>query len=315
MSVQQVTQKLIDSIQTRFWGNTHAVELAVCCFLSDGHLLIEDVPGVGKTTLAKAMAEAFRGVFNRIQFTSDLLPADIIGISIWNDLKKQFDFQKGPIFANIVLADEINRASPKTQSALLEAMSEKQISQEGVSHPLVSPFMVIATQNVEDSYGTYPLPESQLDRFTMRIGLGYTSAAVEKEIIRSSTPLADKANAESVHAMSLKDLEPAIESIQHTRVEDSVLNYIMEIVERTRQAPGVSIGVSPRGGIALFKCAKVYANLRGRDFVLPDDIQALAVPILAHRLVFHDETGLDITSAKQAETTIQKIIRTVEAPV
>ena len=312
MTATSVIEKMIHNIEKAFLGNRDAVELAVCTFLAEGHLLIEDVPGVGKTTLARAMAAALGGSFSRIQFTSDLLPADILGISIWNQDSKAFEFQKGPIFANIVLADEINRASPKTQSALLESMSERQVSQEGITHRLESPFMVVATQNAGESHGTYPLPESQLDRFTMRIQLGYAPADIEKQMILAGGNM--RPDAVGV-AVSAEELKAAIEEIENTRVDDSVMAYLMAIVDQTRKSTHLSPGASPRGSIALFKCARVYARIKKREFVLADDIQKLAKPVLAHRLVSGSDgiyAGGQVTSA---ESVLDRIIESIEVPV
>lgn len=316
MTAQHLMKKIIGSIQQTFFGKTEAVELAVCSFLSGGHLLIEDIPGVGKTTLAKAMASAFGGKFSRIQFTSDLLPSDILGVSIWNSEKRQFDFKQGPLFSNIVLADEINRASPKTQSALLEAMSELQISQEGVSHSLETPFMVIATQNVNESFGTYPLPDSQLDRFTMRLKLGYATTAVEKEIITSST-VATKLHRTDTDtaAISAQELQNLRKEIEETKVDDAVLDYLLAIVEKTRQTDQLHTGASPRGGIALYHCAKAFARLKGRNFVLTEDIQHLAVPVLAHRLIQKNDGGYSHLQLHSAETLLLKIIHSMEVPI
>ncbi|MBN2531062.1 MAG: MoxR family ATPase [Deltaproteobacteria bacterium] len=312
MSATSAITRIIQTIEKAYMGNRNAVEFAVCTFLSEGHLLIEDTPGVGKTTLAKAMAAAFGGSFSRIQFTSDLLPADILGISIWKGEKDTFEFQKGPVFANVVLADEINRASPKTQSALLEAMSERQVSQEGQAYQLPAPFMVIATQNASDSFGTYPLPESQLDRFTMRIHLGYAPPDVEKQLVRAGGNL----HPESVTAaVSTSELNALKDEIEQTHMDDSVLEYLMTIVAKTRSMSSPNSGSSPRGSIALYKCAKAFARIQGRDYVLSDDIQKLTVPVLAHRLSGRSDGIYSGEQMQSAKGLLKQILQSSKAPI
>ncbi|MBN2715658.1 MAG: MoxR family ATPase [Deltaproteobacteria bacterium] len=312
MNVTSVIEKMILTVQKAFLGNREAVELAVCAFLAEGHLLIEDMPGVGKTTLARAMAAALGGRFSRIQFTSDLLPADILGISIWSDETRKFEFHRGPIFANIVLADEINRASPKTQSALLESMSERQVSQEGVTHRLAAPFMVIATQNAGESHGTYPLPESQLDRFAMRLQLGYAPAEVERQMILAGGDLKPDAVGTAVTS---DELAAVATEIGHTHVSDEVLAYLMAIVNKTRESRQLNAGASPRGSIALFKCARAFARIQGRDFVIVDDIQKLAVPVLAHRLSSENDGVYAGGQVASSVSLLQRIIESTEVPV
>lgn len=285
-------RRLEDAIATVIRGKPEAIRAAVVALLSRGHLLIEDIPGVGKTTLARALAAALGGTFRRIQFTSDLLPSDIVGVSIYDQSGKVFELKKGPIFANVVLADEINRTTPRTQSALLEAMSEGQVSIDDSTHDLDSPFMVIATQNPAEHYGTYPLPESQMDRFLLRISLGYPAKAVERALLRERTggdPVAKLTPV--VDLVAMRALQASVETI---RVEDALLDYTMAIVEETRRHPSISVGVSTRGVLAWYRASQASALAAGRDFVVPDDIKALAVPCLAHRLVLaqsHESLG------------------------
>ncbi|HEY0994166.1 MAG TPA: MoxR family ATPase [Kofleriaceae bacterium] len=285
-------RKLEDAIATVVRGKPEAIRAAVVTLLARGHLLIEDIPGVGKTTLARALAAALGGTFRRIQFTSDLLPSDIVGVSVYDQHGKVFELKRGPIFANIVLADEINRTTPRTQSALLEAMSEGQVSIDDTTHTLDTPFIVLATQNPAEHYGTYPLPESQMDRFLLRISIGYPSKPVERELLRERTggdpvtrltPVVDLA--------TVRGLQDCVETI---RIDDALVDYAMTIIEETRRHPSISVGVSTRGALAWYRAAQAAALAAGRDFVVPDDIKLLAVPCLAHRLVLaqaHDSLG------------------------
>jgi len=309
MTTNTSCQRIIHTIETVLKGKRAAVELALCAFLADGHLLIEDVPGTGKTTLAKAMVKSFGGAFSRIQFTADLLPSDIIGVSVFDAPTGSFRFREGPVFANLVLADEINRASPKTQSALLEAMSEQQVSVDGATRPLPSPFMVIATQNGRDNFGTYPLPESQLDRFTMRISLGYADLETERTIV-SRRAVAD-ATAALTPAITSADVAALKQQVEKVRFDDSLVDYILRIVAATRDNRLLSCGVGPRGGIALHRCARALAVIRGRDFALPDDVKNLCVPVLAHRVVTENAAARGSLS----ERIIADIVNAVEVPV
>jgi MoxR-like ATPase len=285
-------RKLEDAIATVVRGKPEAIRAAVVTLLARGHLLIEDIPGVGKTTLARALAAALGGTFRRIQFTSDLLPSDIVGVSIYDQHGKAFELRRGPIFANVVLADEINRTTPRTQSALLEAMSEGQVSIDDTTHTLETPFLVLATQNPAEHYGTYPLPESQMDRFLLRIAIGYPTRPVERELLREragSDPVARLGPV--VDLATIRTLQEGIETI---RVDDALLDYAMAIVEETRRHPAIAVGVSTRGALAWYRAAQAAALAAGRDFVVPDDVKSLAVPCLAHRLVLaqtHDSLG------------------------
>jgi len=305
-------RRLEDAIATVIRGKPEAIRAAVVALLSRGHLLIEDIPGVGKTTLARALAAALGGTFRRIQFTSDLLPSDIVGVSVYDQSGKVFELKHGPIFANVVLADEINRTTPRTQSALLEAMSEGQVSIDDATHELPRPFMVIATQNPAEHYGTYPLPESQMDRFLLRVSLGYPHKQVERELLRERggadpvgkvVPVVDLA--------AVRTLQDGVETI---RVDDALVDYAMQIVEETRRHPAIAVGVSTRGVLAWYRATQAAALAAGRDFVIPDDIKGLAVPCLAHRLVLaqaHDTLGRARTDA---ERLIAEIVGRVAVP-
>lgn len=305
-------RKLEVAVASVVRGKPEAIRAAIVALLARGHLLIEDIPGVGKTTLARALAAALGGTFRRIQFTSDLLPSDIVGVSVYDQSGKVFELKRGPIFANVVLADEINRTTPRTQSALLEAMSEGQVSIDDSTHTLDQPFMVIATQNPSEHYGTYPLPESQMDRFLLRISLGYPAAAIERELLR------ERAGGDPVTTLSpvvdlaaVRALQDGVESI---RVDDALLDYAMALVEETRRHPAIAVGVSTRGALAWYRAAQASALAAGRDFVVPDDLKALAVPCLAHRLMLgaaHDSLG---RARGDAERLIAEIAGRVVVP-
>ncbi|MGQ9917028.1 MAG: AAA family ATPase [Bryobacteraceae bacterium] len=293
-------------------GKPDVVRLSVVCLLARGHLLIEDVPGVGKTTLAHALARSIDCSFHRLQCTSDMLPGDVLGVTVFNARTGEFEFKRGPIFTNLLLADEINRTTPKTQSALLEAMNEHQITIDGVTYPLAEPFMVIATQNPVEHHGTYPLPESQMDRFLMRIRVGYPDAASERQILCSSQP----ANAPDVRPVlspvELLEIQRAVESV---RVDDSLVDYILAIVEQTRAHDQLALGVSPRGAQGLYRAAQALALLEGRDYVLPDDIKHLAVPVFAHRVVLNQRSALITRSTEVCERILNEILKLVEVPL
>jgi MoxR-like ATPase len=300
---------LRDNLRKVIRGKDDAIDTMCVGLLARGCILIEDVPGVGKTTLAKALARSLDAEFNRIQFTPDLLPADILGSSIYSPADGSFHFRKGPIFCNVLLADEINRASPRTQSALLEAMSEGQATIEGVCHPLPAPFMVLATENPVEFHGTYPLPEAQLDRFTMMLSIGYPEADVESEIL-----FAQKNEHPLTNLGSVLTLEE-IRSIQHTttnvQVSESVAEYIVALVQHTRTDARLKLGVSPRGSLMLFRASQARAVLKGRDYVLPDDVQAMAVPVLAHRLILNSKSKY---SGVQKQDIVCELLAQIKVP-
>jgi MoxR-like ATPase len=270
-------------------GKQHAIELSVMCLLAEGHLVIEDVPGVGKTSLAKAMATSIDCTWKRVQFTPDLLPADLVGVSVYQRSTEQFRFQPGPLFANIVLADEINRASPKTQSALLESMEERQITVDGTSHPLETPFMVIATQNPVDQEGTYRLPESQLDRFMLKLSLGYPSRDAEISILsgRGTVDSLPKLSA----VVSSAEVQTMIEAVRSVYIADPLKAYLVDLAIASRRHPAVELGLSPRATLQLAAAARAHAAARGRSFATPDDVKSVAVAALSHRLMLRADHG------------------------
>jgi MoxR-like ATPase len=294
-------------------GKEEAIQMALMTLLARGHLLVEDVPGVGKTTLAHAIARSFHCSFQRIQFTSDMLPSDVIGVSVYNPVAQEFEFKPGPIFANIIVADEINRTTPKTQSALLEAMNESQITVDNHTHPLPKPFLVLATQNPIEHHGTYPLPESQLDRFLMRIRMGYPARESEKEIIRNN---AGTSGAEQTPAvMDAADVTAMQESVSQVKVDESLLDYALDIIERTRQTEQLSLGVSPRGAVMLHRAAQARAFLEGRDYCLPDDFKRLIVPVFAHRVVVSSRYVSTQKKSEQAESILREIVDSTRVPL
>ncbi len=300
---------LADSVRRVFVGKELTVELVLTGLLAEGHLLIEDAPGVGKTTLAKALARSIDCSFKRIQFTPDLLPSDITGVSIYDQAKGAFEFKPGPVFANVVLADEINRTNPRTQSSLLEAMSDVAVSVDGDTHPLPRPFVVLATQNPYEFEGTYPLPESQLDRFLLRLEVGYPSAAQEREVLRAqqtSHPL--QGLRAVVTGAEVLELQAATRAV---RVDDAILDYIVALAQASREMPRLAVGVSPRGSLCLRRAAQALALVRGRDYVIPDDVKELALPALAHRVVPHEGLG----SRRQAEEALQELLERVPVPL
>ncbi len=303
-------RRLGDNIAAVFLGKPEAVRLALVALLAGGHLLIEDVPGIGKTLLAKALARSLDCSFHRIQLTPDLLPGDLLGTSVYHQGSGQFVFHPGPVFANVVLADEINRATPRTQSALLEAMSERQVSMDGQTRPLAAPFLVLATQNPYEFEGTYPLPESQLDRFLVRLRLGYPDREAERLILtghRQGEPvdrLEPVLNAGEVVALQ--------EATRRVRVEDGIAEYLLDVVHATREHPEVTLGASTRASLGLYRAAQAYAVTDGRDYVVPDDVKVLAGPVLAHRLLLRD-AGRQGTDA--GETVVASIVGRVRVPV
>lgn len=309
--LQQTLRNLETSLRQVIRGNGEPVRLALVALLSHGHLLIEDVPGVGKTTLAHTLASSLNCTFHRIQFTSDLLPSDVIGISIYNQHLEAFEFKPGPVFSNILLADEINRTTPKTQSALLEAMNERQVTLDNRTYPLPDPFMVIATQNPVEHHGTYPLPESQLDRFLMRIRMGYPGVEGEKEILRRNSDGA-KAWGAVATAEEVRLLQEAVRSVT---VEEPLINYMLAIVNKTREHDNLALGVSPRGSQALYRAAQALALLEGRRYSIPDDFKRLAVPVFAHRIVISTRYASTLKKSEQAETIVREILETTEVPL
>ncbi len=300
------------SIEKVIKGKRDAVTLAIVSLLARGHLLIEDVPGVGKTTLAHALARSFDCSFQRIQFTSDLLPSDLTGVSIFNQASQHFEFRRGPLFANVVLADEINRTTPKTQSALLEAMSEGKVTIDDKSYRLPQPFMVIATQNPIEHHGTYPLPESQLDRFLMRIQMGYPSREDEMDILRSNIDFA--AADELAPVISGEEIGSAQRRVEKVRVEESLLKYIMRLVEATRQSEYLDLGISPRGSMALYRAAQAMAYLDGRDWCEPEDIKELAIPVFSHRVIVSPRYSSPLRQSDESESIVETILEEVRAP-
>ena len=306
-------EQLQSTIESVIRGKSDVVELALVTLLAGGHLLIEDVPGVGKTTLAHTLARSFDCTFQRIQFTSDMLPSDIVGLEVFDQRTSTFDFKSGPIFANVVLADEINRATPKTQSALLEAMAEGQVTVEQETYQLPRPFMVLATQNPIEHHGTYPLPESQLDRFMMRLRMGYPGMEDEKTILRQQTlnsPIDDIVpimDGESVLALQRE--------VREVTVDEALLDYLIRVARATREADILDLGVSPRGSLALYHAAQALAFIEGRDYVIPDDIKRLVAPIFAHRIVVNSRYSTGLRRSDEAEAALQEIIKSVNVPL
>jgi MoxR-like ATPase len=298
----EVFSAITDNIERVIQGKREVVELALLCMLAEGHLLLEDVPGVGKTSLAKSLAASLACTWKRVQFTPDVLPTDIVGVTIWNRGKDVFEFRPGPVFANLVLGDEINRASPKTQSALLEAMEEGQVTVDGNTYPLSQPFMVIATQNPVEHEGTYPLPESQLDRFLMRVSLGYPARQAEIDIL-------------DVHASAgtFPDIGPVataaqitsmVHAVRQVHVAPALKSYLVDVADATRRHPGLSLGMSPRATLSLMRASRARAAAAGRTYVIPDDVKALAEPVLAHRLVLSAEAQLAGATAASLLTQV-----------
>ncbi len=302
--------RLRDNVHRVVLGQKEAVRLTAVALLAGEHLLLEDVPGVGKTLIGKAIARSVAGAFHRIQFTPDLLPADITGSSLYNARTQEFSFSPGPIFANIVLADEINRATPRTQSALLEAMSERQASIDGATHPLPRPFMVIATQNPVEFEGTYPLPESQLDRFLLRIPMGYPSREVELEVLASHRLGEPVDTLEPV--LGCEQIVALQEEVRRVAVEDSINGYLLDIVQATRDCDELHVGVSTRGALALYRAAQAAALIAGRRYVVPDDVKSLAVPVLAHRVITKGYLHGDQRGA--VEALIERLVDDASVP-
>jgi len=306
-------KSLMQSIGEILLGKEEVVRMSVLSLLAGGHLLIEDVPGVGKTTLAHALARSIDGSFKRIQFTSDLLPADILGVSVFYPEKSEFQFRKGPIFANVVLADEINRATPKTQSALLEAMNERRVTMDTASYRLASPFLVLATQNPVEYHGTFPLPESQLDRFLMRINIGYPDVVEEKRILVEHRDTSVVENLTPVICAS--EVVELSEKTKDVNVDDSLLDYMLAIINATRNNAAIQVGVSPRGSLALYRAAQVYAFLQERDYCIPDDVKKTAIPILSHRIILKKKYSHLMDLRGEAEAIISEVLDTISVPI
>jgi MoxR-like ATPase len=294
-------------------GKNDVIRLALVSIFARGHLLIEGVPGVGKTTLGQALARALDCSFQRIQFTSDMLPSDVLGISMYSAAEQQFEFKRGPVFTNILLADEINRTTPKTQSALLEAMNDGQVTIDVHSYPLPQPFLVLATQNPVEHHGTYPLPESQLDRFLMRVHMGYPDAEAEREILRSAAGAAQLDTLKPV--LSDADVLEMQEAVSTIRVDDSLVTYALSIVRKTRESEFLSLGVSPRGSQMLYRAAQAMAFLEGRSYCTPEDFKPLVVPVFAHRVVVSGSYSSTLKKSEQAEQVMREIAESVTVPV
>jgi MoxR-like ATPase len=305
-----IARRISAAVETVIDGKPEAIRLALTVLLAEGHLLIEDVPGVGKTLLAKALARSIDCSIRRVQFTPDLLPSDLTGVSAFNQELREFEFRPGPIFANLVIGDEINRASPKTQSALLECMEERQVTVDGATYPLELPFMVIATQNPVEMEGTYPLPEAQRDRFTARVSIGYPDSGAELEMLDrhgSSSPLDDLKPA--AHAADIRELIAAVRAVH---VAQPIKQYVISLVSATRSSPELRLGASPRATLHLLRASRAYAAMDGRDFVIPDDVQALALPVLAHRLL---PTSEAMVERELPERVLSRLVERLPLPL
>ncbi len=313
ISIHDVLAKIVSlqqNLERIIKGKPDVIRQAITALVAKGHLLIEDVPGIGKTTLAHGLAKSINCTFQRIQFTSDLLPSDITGVTIYNQEKHVFEFKPGPIFAHIILADEINRTTPKTQSSLLEAMNDRQVSVDKTTHPLPEPFMVIATQNPLEYEGTYPLPESQLDRFMMRIRIGYPEREAEKKILLS--PSGDLQPQHLAPVLSTDEVIRLQAMVDEIKVDDDLVNYILVIVDATRKSDRLRLGVSPRGAMMLYRAAQAFALVEGRTYCIPDDIKKLSVPVFSHRVL--TSQGME-GETENTEDIIQEIIDGIEAPL
>lgn len=306
--------RLVDEVEHVFHGKRSVVRLAVAALLARGHILFEDVPGVGKTTLAHALAHALGLSFRRVQFTSDLLPSDVLGVSVYNPASSTFEVREGPVFTQVLLADEINRAPPRTQSGLLQAMQEGTVTIDDRTFRLPRPFLVLATQNPLEHYGTYPLPESQLDRFLMRLTIGYPGADAERKILLDSAsiePALDRIRP----VLGPDDVLRLQDDVERVEADPSIVDYLMEIVRRTRESAAFRLGVSPRGSVALFRAARAYALTRGRDYLVPDDIRDVVVPCLAHRLLPAGMGAATLDAHEQAAALLESLLDEVEVPV
>jgi MoxR-like ATPase len=305
IDIQSFGKKLMGNLEKVIIGKRQSIELIVISLLSQGHILIEDVPGVGKTVLARSLAKSLGCSFKRLQFTPDMLPSDVTGVSIFNQLNQQFEFRPGPIFSQVVLVDEINRATPKTQAALLEAMEERQVTVDGRTYPLPEPFIVLATQNPIEYEGTFPLPEAQLDRFLMRIRLGYPNSSDEMELVNRQQLQHPIETLKPV--IEINELRMAMEAIKRVYVSDAILKYVVELINRTRKNTDVYLGASPRGSLALYRTSQAAAALDGRKYVLPDDVKHLGIPVLAHRIIVGPAARIrELSSDKIAMEIIDK---------
>jgi MoxR-like ATPase len=307
--IASLTERVTGNVERVIIGKRHEVQMTLIALLCEGHLLIEDVPGVGKTMLARSIAKSIGCSFRRIQFTPDMLPSDVTGVSVFNQKTREFEFRPGPVMAQIVLTDEINRATPKTQSALLEAMEERQITVDGLTYPMESPFLVLATQNPIEYEGTFPLPEAQIDRFMMRVSLGYPTAADEMHILESQRqghPIQDIGQ-----VVSAAELLAAQAAVRNVYADDLIKEYIVELANASRHHPDVYLGVSPRGSLALYKTSRAYAALQGRDYVIPDDVKALLEATFAHRLIISPSARIKNVEAR---AVVEQIAGSVPVP-
>jgi len=312
-SISQRAVELEAALRKVIRGKDDVIRLALVSMMARGHLLIEGVPGVGKTTLGQALARALDCSFQRVQFTSDMLPSDVLGISIYSAIEQQFEFKRGPVFTNILLADEINRTTPKTQSALLEAMNEDQVTVDSHSYALPQPFLVIATQNPVEHHGTYPLPESQLDRFLMRVRMGYPDGDAERDILRSEAGAAQLEKLQPI--LTAADVLEMQEAVKQVHVDESLVSYTLAIVKKTRESEHFSLGVSPRGSQMLYRAAQATALLDGRNFCTPEDFKPLVIPVFAHRVVVNALYSSILKKSEQAEQVMREILESVPVPV
>ncbi|WP_312460559.1 MoxR family ATPase [Proteiniclasticum sp.] len=306
-NIKQFKEKVLDNVSKVIVGKNKEIELLLTAFLAQGHILLEDLPGMGKTVMVRSFSNTLALPFKRIQFTPDLLPGDITGISFYNQKEKEFEFRKGPLFSNVILADEINRATPRTQAALLEAMEERQITVDGETRKLSEPFIVLATQNPVETYGTFPLPEAQMDRFLMRISMGYPSMEEEKVILRQT--LGNMLETLS-SVVSEEELMPLIAEVKEVKCTDEVLSYLLHVVRATREYEEITMGVSPRGSIALFRASQVSAAFDGRDYMMPEDVKKMAPYVLNHRIVCEDAYGVSSAMSK-----IEELLTKVPVPL
>ncbi len=310
----ELLEQLVQEVETVFHGKREVIRLALAALLARGHVLFEDVPGVGKTTLAHALAKVLGVGFRRVQFTSDLLPSDVLGVSVYNPRTAEFETRPGPIFANVILADEINRAPPRTQSGLLEAMQEGRVTIDDATHDLPRPFLVMATQNPLEHHGTYPLPESQLDRFLMRLTIGYPDHEAERRILTEAStlePVMDRLRP-VLSPTQVLQFQARVEEVD---ADETIVDYLMAVVERTRMSARLRMGVSPRGAIALYRASRAFALTRGRTYLVPDDVRDLVVPCLAHRILPSGASGTTLDAHEQAAQILETILEEVEAPV